>query len=417
MGASNAGDRREPPRPSLAGADWLSWPQTIKVFNALNREGFEARAVGGAVRNTLLGRPVTDIDLATTARPEDVIRLAGEAGLKAIPTGVEHGTVTLVSDGTPFEVTTLRADVETDGRRAVVAFTDDWAADASRRDFTLNALYADARGCVHDPVGGLPDLLALRVRFIGDPALRIREDYLRILRFFRFSADYSGGVLDAAGLSACIAACAGLRTLSRERIRAELLKLLVASHAVPVIEAMEDSGILADLLGGVTMRARLARLVAIETALDVTPGAMRRLAALAVLVAEDAERLAERLRLSRAEASELAAMADPRGFRRRLSEEGAPALLYRIGKAAFIDNLLIAWAGSGEPVDAPLWRALYHQAEQWQAPVLPVSGGDLLKAGLAPGPDVGAALRALEQDWVESGFRLSRDDLLARLDR
>lgn len=398
----------------LERAEWLIRPQTQAVFSALNREGFEARAVGGAVRNTLMARPVADIDLAATARPEDITRLAQDAGLKAVPTGISHGTVTVVADGMPFEVTTLRRDVDTDGRHAAVTFTTDWAEDAGRRDFTLNALYADADGRVHDPLGGLPDLLAGRVRFIGKAEDRIREDYLRILRFFRFSAEYGAGSLDRDGLSACTALRDGLRRLSAERVRAELLKLIVADHAAPILEAMEDSGILLILLGGMTLRARMERLAAIEKGLGLPPKAMRHLAALAVLVREDAERLAERLRLSNAEAEALTAMAERHRFRHRLQQERADALLYRLGQRTFIDLLLLAWADASGTERAVDWRGLYARAAQWEAPRFPLSGGDLLARGFQPGPELGTILRALESAWIDSGFKLTRDELLAK---
>ena len=213
---------------SVAAADWFLWPGTQAVFACLNRDGFESRVVGGAVRNALLGRPVNEVDFATTAKPDDVVRLAAQAGIKTVPTGIAHGTVTLIACGVPFEVTSLRRDVETDGRHATVAFGTDWAEDARRRDFTMNALYADAQGKVHDPLGGLNDLRAGRVRFVGDPAQRIREDYLRTLRFFRFSAGYARGAFDPEGIAAAIRERMGLLRLSRERVRTELLRILAA---------------------------------------------------------------------------------------------------------------------------------------------------------------------------------------------
>ena len=230
------------PAASVAAADWFLWPGTQAVFACLNREGFEARVVGGAVRNALLGLPVTEVDFATTAKPEDVTRLAAQAGIKTVPTGIAHGTVTLIAGGVPFEVTSLRRDVETDGRHATVAFGTDWADDARRRDFTMNALYADAQGKVHDPLGGLSDLRGGRVRFVGDPAQRIREDYLRTLRFFRFSAGYAAGAFDPDGITAAIRERMGLLRLSRERVRTELLRILVAPRAGEAIEIMEDTG-------------------------------------------------------------------------------------------------------------------------------------------------------------------------------
>ena len=254
-----------------------------RLLDVLDRDGEEARVVGGAVRNALLGEPVVDIDVATTAVPDEVMRRAAAAGFKPVPTGIDHGTVTVVVDGTPFEVTTLREDVETFGRHARVAFGRNWQHDAERRDFTMNALYAARDGTVHDYVGGLDDLTERRVRFIGDPAQRIAEDYLRILRFFRFHAAYGdGGLPDAAGLSACIAARAGLETLSRERVRTEMLKLLVAAHAVPALVSMSETGLLVAVLGGVPLLASFANMTKLERELSLTPDPVRRLGALAV---------------------------------------------------------------------------------------------------------------------------------------
>ena len=265
---------------SLAEARWLREASTQRVFAAIDSGGFQARAVGGAVRNSLLGLPVTDIDIATTARPEDVMRLARASGLAVIETGLKHGTVTVIANRRPFEVTTLRKDVETHGRHATVAFTDSWSEDACRRDFTINALYCDADGTVHDPLGGLGDLTARRVRFIGDAAERIREDYLRILRFFRFTAQYSEGLPDAAGLAACTRERAGLGRLSAERVRQELVRLLVARGVLDAVMAMREHGILAAVLPAAPRPGLLARLVEIEAGQGLDGDVMLRLAAL-----------------------------------------------------------------------------------------------------------------------------------------
>ncbi|MHA1517369.1 MAG: CCA tRNA nucleotidyltransferase, partial [Alphaproteobacteria bacterium] len=278
--------------PSLDRAQWLVRPETKRAFAALSGDTGATRAVGGAVRDALLGLPVSDVDLATTLPPEKVIVRARGAGLKAIPTGLEHGTVTIVADGTSFEVTTLRRDVETFGRKASVSFTEDWAEDAARRDFTLNALYAGADGTLFDPLGGYPDLAAGRVRFIGDPVRRISEDYLRILRFFRFNASYGRGALDAEGLSACVRERAGLRLLSAERVAAELKRLMVAPRAAEAVSVLFTHGLLCDILGCVPRLPRFERLVEVEAALGRAPSSVLRLAALAVFVPEDAKRLA-----------------------------------------------------------------------------------------------------------------------------
>ena len=292
----------------IADAAWLREPPLSKLLAALNRDGEEARVVGGAVRNALIGEPVGEVDLATTALPDEVSRRAAAAGFRVVPTGIEHGTVTVILDGRSYEVTTLRKDIETFGRHAKVAFGRDWKADAERRDFTMNALSA-ADGTVHDYVGGLADLRARRVRFIGDAGKRIAEDYLRILRFFRFHAAYGQGAPDADGLAACIAGRAGLDQLSRERVRMELLKLLVARHAVPALAVMAEAGLLITVLGGVPDLASFSNMAKVEAAFGLAPDAVRRLGALGVRIAEDAVRLWQRLRLANAEHDRLAYMA------------------------------------------------------------------------------------------------------------
>ncbi len=352
------GDKTGRELASLKDADWLTRPATQAVFDALSGEGVETRAVGGAVRNAFLKLPVAEVDLATTATPQEVIALAAKAGLKTVPTGIEHGTVTVIADGTPFEVTTLRRDVETFGRHAEVAFTRDWEADAKRRDFTLNALYADRDGTVFDPLHGYDDLAAGRVRFIGDAAERIREDYLRILRFFRFNAYYGKGPLDAAGLRACVALRNGLMQLSAERIWIELKRILIAPRAADAIEALFDYGLLTEILGGVPRLIDFERLVAIEAANGLAPSSPLRLAVLAIFVHEDAARLAERLRLSNVEQAILALAAHvPYGLPQ---EALAKIALYRLGPDAYRASALIAWARSG---DTPRRSALDRSAQ------------------------------------------------------
>jgi len=409
----------QPSLPVIADAEWFRQPQLHAVFAALNRDGHEARVVGGAVRNTLMGLPVGDIDLATTATPDEVIRFVKAAGLKAVPTGIEHGTITVIVDHLPFEVTTLRQDVETHGRHATVAYTRDWAEDAARRDFTINALYAPADGRVADPLGGLPDLVARRVRFIGSARERIREDYLRILRFFRFTADYSAEPPDPDGLLACIRERAGLATLSAERIRVELLRILVTRTPHLALQPMTDTGPIILLLGGVVRLAHFERLAAIERQLDAEPSAMRRLAALAVMVEEDASRLSARLKLSNAEAARLKAMARLKpSVEADLTENDAHALLYRLGDQAFRDRVMLSWArqaAAGETGSGESWQALYTLPERWKPPEFPVSGQDLIAHGVRPGPDMGRTLRRLEVRWIASGFALSREALLGEL--
>jgi poly(A) polymerase len=391
--------------PSLAGAEWLARPATRAVFAAITVGGEQARAVGGAVRNALVGRPVTDIDIATTALPQEVMRLAAAAGLAAVPTGLAHGTVTVISEHMPYEVTTLRRDVETFGRHAHVTFTRDWTEDARRRDFTLNALYCDADGTVHDPLGGWADLVAGRVRFIGDAHARIREDFLRILRFFRFTAQYARGAPDAPGLAACVAERGGLALLSGERIRAELLRLLAAPRAVAAVSAMDEGGILGLLTGRTPDLRAFERLAAIEDALGRLPDPVLRLGALAVAEPADAARLQDRLRLSREEADRFArAAVRERCFDPGTPENAAQAFLYRHGPEAYRDAGLIAWARASDPPEDGERRRRLELPSRWSAPALPVRGADVVALGVAPGPDVGRILAAVERWWIEAGF-------------
>jgi tRNA nucleotidyltransferase/poly(A) polymerase len=399
----------------LARAEWLRAAPLTRLLAVLDGEGEEARAIGGAVRNALLGEAVHEIDIATTAIPEAVIRRVTEAGFKAVPTGIDHGTVTVVVDGQPFEVTTLRVDVVTFGRKATVRFGRDWRADAERRDFTMNALSVTADGTVHDYVGGLGDLQARRIRFIGDPSIRIAEDYLRILRFFRFHAAYGEGEPDAAGLAACIAGRSGLALLSRERVRMELLKLLVARRAVQTIVAMADTGLLGMPLDGVPQVAAFAAMVERETTLSLPPDAMRRLAALAVFVTEDAERLWERLRLTNAEHARLAAMGEAWWrVSPAASEQAARILLYRLRPEAFRDRVLMAWAHAQASSNDTDWIALATLPQRWRAPAFPLKAADFMRLGLTPGPALGEAMRTAEKAWIAADFPTDAD-AVARL--
>ena len=398
----------------LPDAEWLGAPALARALSVLNGGGEEARVVGGAARNALMGLPLSDVDIATTAPPDEVMRRATADGLKAVPTGIDHGTVTLVVDGTPFEVTTLRQDVETFGRKAKVAFGRDWKVDAERRDFTMNALSISPDGIVHDYVDGLADLKARRVRFIGDPARRIAEDYLRILRFFRFQASYAHGAPDPAGLHACVVARDRLRTLSRERVRAELVKLLVAPFAVPTLVVMAEAGFIAPLLGGVPLLSSFANMIKVEAAAAVAPDAVRRLGALGVFIVEDAERLREKLRLFNAEHKRLAAMADRWwAVSPALGEAGARALLYRLGPAHYVDRVLIAWTRAPQGAADPAWHDLAALPVRWTAPRFPLRSADLVARGVAKGPALGVALRAAEEAWIAAGFPLVK----AALDR
>lgn len=402
----------------LAAAPWLTDPAAQAVLGAIAAGGFEARVVGGAVRNTLMALPVTDIDMATTAPPEEVIRLARAAGLATAPTGLAHGTVTVIVAHRAFEVTTLRKDVETHGRHATVAFTDDWEADARRRDFTINALYCSADGTVHDPLGGREDVHARRVRFIGDAAERIREDYLRILRFFRFGAQYGDGAPDSDGLAACVRGREGLARLSGERIRQELVRLLVAPGALHAVEALREFGILPEVLPAVPRPTLFSRLVALDHAHGLAADAALRLAALAVEVVEDVERIAARLRLSGSERDVLLAAVDRSSrLARAPSDALARELLYREGPERYRRLVILSLARClAASVTDGGWREALGLPDRWTAPVFPLKGADLMSRGLRPGPRIGATLRALEDWWIAEGFMPDRAALLSRLD-
>jgi poly(A) polymerase len=397
-------------------APWLRSGPAARVLRLLNGNGEEARVVGGAVRNALLKIPTGDIDIATTALPDEVIRRARAAGIKSVPTGIQHGTVTLVVDGQPFEVTTLRQDTETFGRKARVAFGRDWVRDAERRDFTINGLSVDADGVVHDHVGGLDDIAAKRVRFIGDPNQRIAEDYLRILRFFRIHAAYGAGEPDRAGYLACIAARAGLATLSAERVRMEMLKLMMAQGAAAAITAMADGGLLLPVFGGVAYTGPFAAMIAAERLLGLEPAAMRRLGALAVAVTEDARRVAIRLRLTNAETRALDSMGHRWWRLAGMDEATAKRRLYRLGADRYRDRLMLAWARAGTDSGTAHWRELATLPERWSAPRFPLKAADFMARGIAEGPVLGQVLALAEDAWLAANFPLDQPALEAIAD-
>lgn len=389
--------------------EWLRDPRAVAVIDAIGRDGGIARYVGGCVRDAILEHPVRDIDIATDQPPEQVIGLLETAGLKAVPTGIDHGTVTAVSDRKPFEITTLRVDVETHGRHATVAFTDDWYEDAARRDFTLNALFCDPDGTVYDPVGGLDDLKAGRVRFIGDPAARIEEDALRILRFFRFHAWFGRGALDEEGLKACIALEGRLDVLSVERLRAETLRLLESPDPSDTVAAMSDAGIFEHILPEALSEARLRRLVPLETAHD-TGVPLRRLVALTDMAPTSALVIGERWRFSNREKGRLAGMAGP-VLDPDMRDGAIHTALYRHGLEALCDRLLLAWAEDGNDRSGQLARA-----RAWKIPKFPLLGRDVIARGVEAGEPVGELLLALEEEWIAEAFAFDRPALISRLE-
>jgi poly(A) polymerase len=407
-------DKQKAPQ-SLRGQSWLERAEARAVFGALADAGFEARAVGGAVRNALMGQPIGDVDIATPARPDDVMRAAAAAGLKCVATGVEHGTVTVVSGHVAYEVTTLREDVETYGRHARIAFSTDWSADARRRDFTMNALYCTADGAVIDPLGGYADLVQRRVVFIGDARERIREDFLRILRFFRFHAEYARGEPERAAVEACVRERHGLAGLSAERVRSELLKLLGAANAVCAIRAMHDFGLLTSILGAAPRPGLFERLVEREGAWQAPSDALLRLSALAVAVEEDADRLGERLRLANAEREALIVVDTRAADVAAFGEAEARRALYGAGGEENWRRLVLAAAAATADVSDETWSRLRHLSERWVVPRFPLRGADALELGMPPGPEVGRVLHDLERWWIEGDFAADETALRVRL--
>ena len=375
---------------------WQDDPAFKRVVTAISAAGGEVRVVGGAVRDCLLQRPVGDIDMATSLLPEAVIASARAAGLKSVPTGVDHGTITVIAQGTPFEITTLRADVETDGRRAVVSFTTDWARDAMRRDFTINALYLDPNGELHDPLGqGLDDLKAQVIRFIGSAAERIREDYLRILRFYRFHAMLGWPIRDRSGAAACATHLDGLQRLSVERIWQEMAKLLAAPDPSPMLAEMTDVGILA------AIASELDAGRALPTARD----AILRLAALLPDQAA-ASAISGRWKISKADVRRLV-LAVQHPADALINPAATRIALYCDGRQAMLDRSMLATA-RGEPVDSEVQALI----ADWPIPVFPLKGRDLMTANIRPGPEMGELLHRLEARWIADDFRADRAQCL-----
>ncbi|WP_105384152.1 CCA tRNA nucleotidyltransferase [Neorhizobium alkalisoli] len=410
---------------SVANEAWFQDPALQRVLELLNGDGGEARVAGGAVRNALMGLPVADVDIATTLLPEQVVERAMEAGIKAVPTGIDHGTVTLVANHHAFEVTTLRRDVETDGRRAKVAFGTDWQEDAERRDLTINALYADARGEVIDLVDGLADIETRMVRFIGDPAQRIAEDHLRILRFFRFFAHYGSGRPDAEGLRACARAKDKLTALSAERIWTETKKLLSAADPSRALLWMRQVGVLTEILPETEKWGidSIHGLVATEQALGWAPDPILRLAAIVPPDAERLEGLAQRLRMSKAEGARLTGWANAPVPSDDVTDIVFDRLLYRHGTEGVKMRLKLglSLARAGAQGDTAGMRrsarlsTLLERAEKYRKPTFPFGGADVVAAGVPPGKRVGEILSALEDFWMERNFTPDRAALAARL--
>jgi poly(A) polymerase len=380
---------------------WMSDPPVRMLFDALANGGIAARFVGGCVRDWVLERPINDIDIAVDKPPGTVTKALEAADIKVVPTGIKHGTVTAIVKSRPFELTTLRRDVETDGRHAIVAFTDDWREDASRRDFTFNALYADRAGTIYDYFDGQTDLKAGRVRFIGDPEQRIAEDRLRVLRFFRFHARFGKPPFDGPSFDACRRNAATVSGLSGERVRKELLRTLDAAGGADAFDAMLEAGVLDHWLPEYAGSPRLRALAAREEKAD----ALRRLAAI-LPVDADATAIGKRLKLSTQESVRLQLMLDPANA---IDTANLRASLYRLGTKLFIDRVLLDAPGD--------WRAALALAASWTPPELPIGGNDALALGLKPGPKVGALIEALERWWIAGDFSADRDACLAELRR
>jgi len=410
---------------SIAGQDWFSKPALQRILGLLNADGGEARIVGGAIRNALMDMPVGDIDIATTLLPQDVVERAKDAGIKSVPTGIEHGTVTLVLEGEGYEVTTLRRDVATDGRRADVAFGTDWQVDAERRDLTINGLYADGEGNIIDLINGLPDIETRTVRFIGDAATRVAEDYLRVLRFFRFFAWYGSGRPDADGLRASARAKDKLSTLSAERVWSELKKLLSAPDPSRSLLWMRQSRVLAQVLPETEKWGidSIHGLVAAEQSLNWSVDPLIRLAAIIPPDVARVEAMASRLRMSKNETNRLLLWAGAQTPDATMAETALDRLLYRQGKDGVVMRLKLALAAARADVSAgeeamrkvARLSTLNNRANAFVKPAFPLTGADVLAEGVAAGPRVGEVLSALEDKWVEVNFSLDRAALTARL--
>ena len=395
---------------------WMQTASINSLFDALPQGSL--RFVGGCVRNALWGEPVGDIDLACKLEPDAVVKALKAANIRYVPTGLAHGTVTAVIEGRPFEITSLRRDVDTDGRRSTVAYTTDWAEDAQRRDLTMNALYADQSGRIFDPTGqGLADLKARKFRFVGDADMRVQEDYLRILRFFRFLAVYGGQEkVDAASLKACREHQSGLRQLSVERIWMELKKLLSAKNPVRTCHIMLTNGVLEIVLPEANNVDGLEALVRLEGREGIKPDPLLRIMAMSAREPLQMALLTKRLKMSKVEATRLRSWADDDAqLSTDMPERERLAAIYKSGKQVILDRARLRAAGDRDAIQSSRWMVLADLALGWQPPVFPVSGKDLAKAGVPKGPDMGKTLKALEALWIRSGFSSEKPQLLAAL--
>ena len=385
--------------PSLSRARWLKEPSLQRVFALVAEAGGEARVAGGAVRNALLGEPIGDIDIATTLPPQKIMEIFKAAGLSVHPTGIEHGTVTVVVDHKPYEITTLRRDVATDGRRAVVAFTDDWKEDALRRDFTINALFCDSTGKIHDYTNGYADIRRKRIIFVGAPTARIKEDNLRVLRFFRFLAAYEKMTADSVSLAACVRLKKGLLELSAERIAREMFKLLVGPKAVPILKLMAKHNVLKNIIPHSNEFRVIARLP-----LDPLLRAFA--------LAKKPEGLREAWRLSNNQAKRIESLLQGTALAPKLHENEQRKLLYAMGPEAWGDVVHLSWAKSRAPLTDRAWLRMLNVPSRWVIPSFPVTGRDLIDLGFPSGPDLGRELKRLEDYWIASDFKSTKHELL-----
>ncbi len=396
---------------------WMSKPSLVKLFSILNHDGLNARMVGGCVRDALLGRKIIDIDVACRLIPEESLKRLEQAGVKVVPTGLKHGTITAVMGKSNFEITTLRRDEETDGRRAEVVYIDDWQEDAQRRDFTINAFYLDLDGSLYDPCGGLRDITARKVRFIGDADQRIHEDGLRILRFFRFAAQIGQGEMDSAGLAACLKNKSLIDGLSGERLAQEIFKILRSDNLLPVMKVMNEGGILDKIIPNHEDIQKLNAYVRLEKTLEKC----NILARLSCLLRKDKtaiKNINRHLKLSNKQVKILKNYADHDiSIQADMSQKDIRRIIYHHGRDMFIFALLQSWAYVMADESHETWRKILAYGEAWLIPTFPVQGKDLMARGVKSGAEIGQQLRALELEWVQSDFHLTREEILEQVTR